>query len=231
MHEITDLIAHAAEKHYDNVAVQYGATDKSPEMSHISMRLRTLCALTKPFNVLDLGCGTGRYFNVVSGTGMFLGVDISEGMLCVAKDRKQELLNNGFDSVVLMHGNMLDMSVNSDTKFELIYSIGLLGYHLPFNRMVAERIAGMLAANGTFFLQAVQANCLTRCRMFIKRCISRQCNDKKGLLSSYSATIHSLNRNGQNAGLFISRWEYDTSLMWNKCPTIIAEFKKGDSRQ
>ena len=74
----------------------------------------------KPMQILDAGCGTGMHslpLKLIGYTG-FHGIDLSDGMLAIAKSR------NIYDSLQQMAlGERLDFE---DNHFDVTYSIGCL---------------------------------------------------------------------------------------------------------
>lgn len=78
--------------------------------------------ITKGEKVLDLGCGTGRYFKSIKEKGAdYFGVDNSQKMIEVAKERYPEAKFQVADSLNLPF---------SDKSFNKIYSIAVL-HHIP----------------------------------------------------------------------------------------------------
>ena len=71
-------------------------------------------------NVLELGCGTGRLLPFMAErVDTVTGIDVSSGMLEVARQRKNQAdLNN----VQVLQGNALDMPF-PDNHFDMVYSI------------------------------------------------------------------------------------------------------------
>ena len=90
----------------------------------------------KKITVLDIGCGTGRFFCSLKNVETLYGLDNSETMLNEAKNpvNKHQVENNVKD-VKLIHGNLNNLNeiFNHDKqiKFDFIYSIGLLSEYGP----------------------------------------------------------------------------------------------------
>jgi len=106
-----------------------------------------------PIDVLDLGCGTGRYFWGLRNVKTLTGLDASEPMLAEAKtpthaDRIRA------QRIALVRGDLAshDFSRNS---FDLVYSIGVLAEHVPLNRSLVTRVAGWLKPGGRFAFTTV----------------------------------------------------------------------------
>lgn len=95
-------------------------------------------------NVLDIGCGPGIYMKLLDQDYNVSGVDISEGMLSVARN---ELPNNTF-----YYGNFL--SLNFPNKYQAIYSISVLEY-VPVSKihLFFKKCADNLNKDGLLFIQ------------------------------------------------------------------------------
>lgn len=62
-------------------------------------------------------------------------------MLDIAKDRSNILLNNGFESVKFIQVNLYKLStIVEEMEFDFVYSIGTIGYHVPFDVNIARMI-------------------------------------------------------------------------------------------
>ncbi len=107
------------------------------------------------FSVLELGCGTGRFFFYLCNVSQLTAVDISEHMLRAAQEnlRRKPELHSVTDFV---HSSIEEFE--TDRKFDFIYSIGTLGEYCEFNRAVLEKIITFLKPNGMFFFTIVDAD-------------------------------------------------------------------------
>jgi SAM-dependent methyltransferase len=102
---------------------------------------------------LDLGCGTGRYFWALRHVRGLVGVDVSPAML----EEARTPVNAGAVSVAelqLIEGDFLTLSLAA-SRFDLAYSIGVLGEHVPFDLAIARRVHGWLGQGGRFAFTAV----------------------------------------------------------------------------
>jgi SAM-dependent methyltransferase len=106
------------------------------------------------FTVLELGCGTGRYFFDLENVQKLTGVDISEDMLRAARENVKRIpeLSSVTDFV-----NSSIEDFNTDEKFDLIYSIGTLGEYCEFSVKILERVVSFLKPGGLFFFTIVDA--------------------------------------------------------------------------
>lgn len=70
-------------------------------------------------NILELGCGTGRVSIELAKAGYFVtGLDLSESMLKIYKNKIEKLPQNIQEKIYLKNGNMADFNLNK--KFSLI---------------------------------------------------------------------------------------------------------------
>lgn len=122
------------------------------------------------FSVLELGCGTGRYFFYLTGVKKLVGVDLSEDMLEAAREnlkRIPELL----PVAEFVHSRVEDFNTNE--KFDLIYSIGTLGEFCEFNTELLKKIVFFLKPGGLFFFTIVDAESYVKHPMGIKKRLFR----------------------------------------------------------
>jgi len=114
---------------------------------------RILQSLTTSFNheisVLDIGCGSGRYFHCLNNTGSLTGIDVSPFMIKEAKNpaRQDDV---SIKNIVLRCENIFDSPL-PENSFDFIYSIGVLGEHSPFDLFICDKVYKLLKSNGTFF--------------------------------------------------------------------------------
>ena len=76
---------------YDRTAHDYRAQDEEHicghDYNHLSRLLREITsAFDREIRVLDLGCGTGRYFHCVENARELVGLDLSQQMLDAARN-------------------------------------------------------------------------------------------------------------------------------------------------
>jgi SAM-dependent methyltransferase len=106
-----------------------------------------------PIDVLDLGCGTGRYFWALERVRSLTGVDGSEAMLAEAQ-RPYRAGEIAAETVTLLHGDVLTRSFPANS-FDLVYSIGVLAEHAPLTRGLMTRVHGWLRTGGRFAFTTV----------------------------------------------------------------------------
>lgn len=116
--------------------------------------LQQVCGrFTAPIDVLDLGCGTGRYFWGVSNARSLVGLDASAAMLAEARHpiRADRI---GAGVVTLVQGDLATHAF-PDRAFDLVYSIGVLAEHVPLDASLAARVWGWLKPGGRFAFTTV----------------------------------------------------------------------------
>lgn len=106
-----------------------------------------------PIDVLDLGCGTGRYFWGLRKLSTLTGIDASAPMLDEARrpihaDRLGDL------AITLIQGDLLSHDFGP-ARFDLVYSIGVLAEHVPLDRSFIARVHGWLKPGGRFAFTTV----------------------------------------------------------------------------
>jgi SAM-dependent methyltransferase len=115
--------------------------------------LGDLCQMfDRPVTVLDLGCGTGRFFPALTEVQEIVGVDASAPMLARARERAASacpripvtLIEGDLETIRLEHG-----------RFDLAYSIGVLAEHVPMTPRLAARVCDWLAPHGVFAFTTV----------------------------------------------------------------------------
>jgi len=101
-----------------------------------------------PIDVLDLGCGTGRYFWGLRNVKTLTGLDASAPMLAEARtpthaDRIR------IERIELVNGDVASHRFPGGS-FDLVYSIGVLAEHVPLSRSLVARVADWLKPGGRF---------------------------------------------------------------------------------
>jgi SAM-dependent methyltransferase len=150
--------ARAAALYTEAYAERYRAYDEAIRPDHAAARLgewlRAVCERCHdPIDVLDLGCGTGRYFHAVANARRLVGIDASRAML----DRARRPVGNitaipGW--LTLVEGDFLTHDFQPG-EFDLVYSIGVLAEHTPFDDSVASRVKRWLKPAGRFAFTTV----------------------------------------------------------------------------
>ncbi len=116
--------------------------------------LQDVCGrFRRPIDALDLGCGTGRYFVALKNVNRLVGLDASAPMLAEAA-HPVDASHISARTVELVHGDALTYDFASGS-FDLIYSIGVLAEHTPFDARVVANAARWLRSGGRFAFTTV----------------------------------------------------------------------------
>lgn len=106
-----------------------------------------------PIDVLDLGCGTGRYFWGLRRVKSIVGLDASAPML---EEARQPLHADRLDgvAVTLVQGDLMTHAF-APASFDLVYSIGVLAEHVPLDTTTVGRVSEWLRPGGRFAFTTV----------------------------------------------------------------------------
>ncbi|HKB11962.1 MAG TPA: methyltransferase domain-containing protein [Vicinamibacterales bacterium] len=147
-----------AAKTYDRTyAEAYRARDEGGEaIAALGRWLAGVCdRFDAPIDVLDLGCGTGRYFRFVRRARRLVGVDVSKPMLAAAEHPAGAVAAG---SVTLIEADFLSPAF-APGRFDLVYSIGVLAEHSPIDHRLAARVRSWLRPAGRFAFTALDVRC------------------------------------------------------------------------
>ena len=134
---------------------------------HLTDWLRDVSTLfAPPIDVLDLGCGTGRYFWALRGVGTLVGIDASPAMLAEARRPVHGDLLSA--PVTLIEGDLVNHEFDAG-RFDLVYSIGVLAEHVPLDQRVVQRVARWLKPGGRFAFTTVHPDSPTVPRTWRRR--------------------------------------------------------------
>lgn len=116
--------------------------------------LRDICGrFRRSIDVLDLGCGTGRYFAALRNVNALVGLDASGPMLAEAANPvgAEQITAK---TIQLIEGDALTHQFSPDS-FDLIYSVGVLAEHTPFDSRIVDNVATWLRPGGRFAFTTV----------------------------------------------------------------------------
>jgi SAM-dependent methyltransferase len=142
---------------YRQVAREYRTSDERHVRCEIyEAHCGKLQEITSSFNrmvsVLDVGCGTGRYFHCLRNVKHLVGLDMSPEMLKEAENpvkaseitaRKIELICASADSAEFPAGS-----------FDLVFTLGMFGHGCPVTDELLCRFAKWLAPGGFLYFDA-----------------------------------------------------------------------------
>lgn len=130
--------------------------------------LERLCANSqRPVRVLDLGCGTGRYFHCLKNLELLVGADLSPGMLGQAKrpvgasadgQWNRRLLREDMDALAFTAGS-----------FDVIYSFGVFGRGTTLTPEFAQRLHTWLTPGGSLYFDAVETETVSWSAKFSRK--------------------------------------------------------------
>jgi ubiquinone/menaquinone biosynthesis C-methylase UbiE len=105
---------------------------------------------TTPVSMLDLGCGSGRYFHCAANVKSVTGVDTSIAMLHEAR----RPVAGGHRNVRLVRSTVQEVAFRPQS-FDLVICVGVLALWCPLDLSVLRRVASLMTAHGVFFFTAV----------------------------------------------------------------------------
>lgn len=153
-------IAAKAIKLYEDSSAKYRKGDDEGyghySLAYFREQIGTITsAFQRKLSILDLGCGTGRYFHCLKNAEKITGVDVSESMLMLAKNptRKHEI---EAADIELICSDVHSVSLPAES-FDFIYSIGLFGLHSPFNVDLCDKVFTWLKPGGKMYLYVMDA--------------------------------------------------------------------------
>lgn len=121
---------------------------------------------TTPVTMLDLGCGSGRYFHCAANVKSVTGVDTSIAMLHEAR----RPVAGGHRNVRLVRSTVQEVAFRPQS-FDLVICVGVLALWCPLDLSVLRRVAELMTADGVFFFTAVTHQAATPAS--VKRRIAR----------------------------------------------------------
>jgi SAM-dependent methyltransferase len=143
---------------YRQVIDQYRRDDEievqTENHRRLAKSLKEICwSFPRPITVLDVGCGTGRYFHCLENVARLTGIDISEEMLQAAGNpvRGQEISTQ---QIHLIRGNIY-LSSFPPESFDFIYSLGMFGHGCPVTVEICNKFQEWLQPGGKVFFNIV----------------------------------------------------------------------------
>jgi SAM-dependent methyltransferase len=104
--------------------------------------------------VVDLGCGTGRYFWALRNVAALLGVDASPAMLAQAK-RPYRADRVRIPRIMLIEADLLHCAF-APARVDLVYAIGVLAEHAQLTEGLVADVASWLRPGGRFAFTTVR---------------------------------------------------------------------------
>jgi SAM-dependent methyltransferase len=146
----------AARLYTETYAENYRSHDEALSPRDAGIRLSSwlhgICEqFTREIDVLDLGCGTGRYFHALTRVRRLVGIDVSRPMLERARQPAGDVDRT---RLMLIEADFLIHEFDPES-FDLVYAIGVLGEHSPFDFATVERVSRWLKPGGRFAFTTV----------------------------------------------------------------------------
>ncbi|MFH1656787.1 MAG: methyltransferase domain-containing protein [Candidatus Nealsonbacteria bacterium] len=143
--------------------------------------------LKKGDNVLDLGSGNGRYYNLIKeNNASYIGIDNSEKLIQIAKNKYPEADFRVVDALNLPF---------ADNSFDKIYSIAVL-HHIPsteFRIQFLKQAQRVLKENGLMIITVWKFSFLKEMSLLFKytilKMIGKSKMDYRDILESWSNKI------------------------------------------
>lgn len=148
---------------YREITAQYRKDDEVEVTTENHRRLgriltETCRSFCRPIQVLDAGCGTGRYFHCLDQVERLVGLDISEEMLAAARHPVCQ------DQITAKHIELLRGNIYLKTfppgTFDFIYSLGMFGHGCPVTVEVCNKFFEWLRPGGKLFFNIVDFDSL-----------------------------------------------------------------------
>ena len=128
-------------------------SNSAPYLGFVAWLQRVCGQFRKPIDALELGCGTGRYFNALTNARSIVGIDASADMLALARTPyRAEAI--AAERITLIQGDIFTHPLE-EAAFDLVYSIGVLAEHAPLNSELANRVHRALRPEGRFAFSTV----------------------------------------------------------------------------
>lgn len=221
--------------HYDATATQYAGTDADipPDYPVVRGLQAALRAGLAPRVIVDLGCGTGRYFEQYRDAETVIGLDASRPMLAAARGGRADWLAKRGVSVRLARSTC-DATPVPDGAAGLVAAIGVLGYHLPLDQTVLLEIRRLLAPGGRAYLvthmrpERALADAVThRIKFgFIARLPAPIRRLPRSYLSQLSAEPEDVRRASAKVGLTVLESRLTDEKVWQNHPLVLSLLEK-----
>lgn len=132
------------------------AANKSGSYRHFGAIVEQLSSsFGRPIVALDLGCGTGRHFNLLRNVDRLVAIDLSEHMIEQARNPifADKITVKSIEYLV---GDIYSKDLTEST-FDLIYCIGVVGEYVPADAAFLRRLHALLRPGGVAFYTATDA--------------------------------------------------------------------------
>jgi len=135
-------------RQHEEIAMHFGS-----RRHYCNLLLRISQSFDSRISVLDVGCGTGRYFHCLRNVHLLIGLDISMDMLNQARN---PIYSDQIDidqvSLICSDAHSIPFIPNS---IDFIYSIGALGEYTHIDAALLGNLHSILAPGGRLFVTMV----------------------------------------------------------------------------
>lgn len=158
-------------------ALDYRKSDEFHVLGEDYRRVRQVLsgvckAYLSPIDVLDLGCGTGRYFHCIKNVKTLTGVDLCPHMI----EQAHHPVNAAEISAAkirLIHADFRDRLPFELNSFDLIYSVGVFGNGSGVDCRLLVTLFSLLKPEGKFFFDCFASDDLPAAAVFRKQLKAR----------------------------------------------------------
>lgn len=212
---------------YDRGATRYRTDDEVEAQSRNHQRLggnlqRVCESFSRPIRVLEIGCGTGRYFHWLRNVELLVGTDISAEML---KHAEHPVLEQEITAkkIQLLQGSVYEMNFEPGA-FDFIYSLGVFGYGAVVTPELCAKLHRWLAPGGWLYFDAIEvphcASSKEKLREALFPHLPRSVQEWMNSRQAVPVVRHSrdeVQRNLQSAGFsdFVLASNHCDSPLWN----------------
>lgn len=146
---------------YDETAKKYRQQDEEhvsgDDYKHLSRVLENVSSsFGHEVDVLDLGCGTGRYFHCVRNVRRLVGLDISQEMLDAAKTPVKADQVSARE-IVLMKSDLFSKKF-APGSFDFVYCLGVFGNGCQISKEACARVYDWLTPGGLWLFDATDVS-------------------------------------------------------------------------
>ena len=217
-----------SEREYLSTADDYANRDQTvwSNPTGTARALHELVLDCRPFRVLELGAGTGRYFPFLRGQ-KYIGVDICSAMLRHARARSGILKEHGFSEVTVVEDEVMRFLELPEHHgaFDFVFSIGCVGYHVPVNRRLMQQIHTVLTPGGRLFLQTTQQSVWRRARAWSRHGLDWLLGRQSDYNFFVSTTERRLRRLA-HATQFDTEWVREDTRRFFGQPILLSSYRK-----
>lgn len=145
--------AKAAEQYRRDDEIEVGTANHRRICGNLS---RISSSFGRKIHVLDVGCGTGRYFHCLKNVELLVGVDLSAEMLRAA-ERPVKNDEVSAENIRLLQRNIYEHTFSSG-MFDFIYSFGVFGHGAQLTVELCRKFYDWLAEDGRLYVNTIETS-------------------------------------------------------------------------